>query len=116
MTCIFKTTGTSPGPIKFQPKPPNETPQKRHSLGSITPTKSSSGYESTDSGRSSMMESNSSLESISEHNDRGLKSVHQSEEDELERTSAKLKTSHVIRSHSDVGRVSRDLKRTSPMR
>lgn len=108
MRCIFRTSDTSSGPIKFLHKPPNENSQKRHSIGSIIPTESSSSYETGGSGRSSMIGNSSSLESVSEQKDMGLKCVYQSEMNGPKIVS-RLKTSHVLTAKADV-------KRSSPVR
>ena len=117
MRCIFRTTDTTPGPIKFQRKVSNESPQKRHSLDSIFSAKTSSGYESGDSGRSSMVESSSSLESVSERTDRGLKCIYESEVNGQTSSGSKIKTSHIMKSHRDSGRANREWNiQTSPPR
>ena len=122
MRCIFRSTNTNPGPIRFLHKDINEnievTPEKRHSLGIITSTKStgSSGYQSGVSEKISMIESSLSLESVTDQTDGGLKCVYQSEVNGPLRTTPKWKTSHVMRSHSDVGKVMADRKRASPIR
>lgn len=117
MKCIFRTTDTSPGPIRFQQKIENEDSQKRHSLGSIISFGSSSGYGSCDSERSFMIESSSSSESVSQGSDRGLKCIFESEMNGPQSTKSKSKTSHVLWSHGDVRRGGADWKgRVSPLR
>ena len=108
MKCIFRTTDTSPGPIKFQRKVSNEDQQKRHSLDSIYSTKSSSSYESSDSGRSSMAESSSSLESVSERTDRELKCIYESDVNGPVSSVSKFKTSHIMKIHGDSGKSNRE--------
>ena len=120
MRCIFGTTNTNPRPVKFHRKNLNEntqsTPEKRHSLGSITPTINSSGYQSSVSERISMIESSSSLESITEQTDKGLKGIYHSEVNGSLTSPSNLKTSHVMRSHSDAVNENRNWKRSSPVR
>ena len=120
MRCIFGTTNTNPRPVKFHRKNSNEnsqsTPEKRHSLGSITPTKSSSGYQSSVSERISMIESSSSLESITEQTNKRLEGIYHSEVNGSLTSPSKLKTSHVMRSHSDAVNDNRNWKRSSPVR
>lgn len=99
LKCIFKTSNTSPGPMKLQRHSTGETPspqrlfQKRNSAGSIDSYASSSGY-SSNSGSSSSSE----LKTVHENSsDMGLKCVYQSGRDQ------EKKVSPVIRSNSDGG-------------
>lgn len=99
LKCIFKTSNTSPGPMKLQRHSTGETPspqrlfQKRNSAGSIDSLGSSSGY-SSNTGSSSSSELRPVYENSS---DMGLKCVYQSGRDQ------ETKTSPVIRSNSDGG-------------
>ncbi|XP_045212556.2 ras association domain-containing protein 4-like [Mercenaria mercenaria] len=101
LKCIFKTSNTSPGPMKLQrnsigdtpPPPPQKVYQKRNSAGSIDSYSSSSGYSSNESTKSV-----SELKPVSENNnDSGLKCVYQSSADQSQ------KASLVARSKSDAG-------------
>jgi hypothetical protein len=99
LKCIFKTSNTSPGPMKLQRNSISDTPSpqklynKRNSAGSIESYSSSSGYSSNESTKSS-----SELKPVSENNnDSGLKCVYQSSE------SKTSKESSLGRSLSDAG-------------
>lgn len=101
LKCIFKTTNTSPGPIKFlrnnsDDNTPPRVIQKRHSSGAIETQSDSSGY-SSNSGSSTgldVVSENSGLSS-------GLKCVYQSSGTSTSRP--RKPTAPVARSHSDVG-------------
>ena len=101
MKCIFRTKDTSPGSIRFHRKVSSESPQKRHSLGSIYSPKSSSSSESSDSGRSSMVESSSSLESVSERTDKTLKCIYKSEVNGPVSNVTNYTTSHILKTSGD---------------
>ncbi|WAQ95599.1 hypothetical protein MAR_028289 [Mya arenaria] len=100
-TCVYKTTNTSPGPIKFQRNyseinaSPNVFP-KRHSSGNISGKPSdSNGYHNNNGilGKSGL-----SVVNESSGKDSGLKLVYQSNQND-----GKRPTATVTRSHSDVG-------------
>ena len=102
--CIFKTTNTSNGPIKFvrnnieESTPPQKVFQKRHSSSGLeTQSDSSSGY-SSNSG------SSTGLDVVSENSglNSGLKCVYQSSGAHTIRP--KKKSAPVARSHSDAGK------------
>lgn len=97
--CIFKTTNTSPGPIKFQRNSAdNGTPprmfQKRHSNGGLE-NQSDSGYNSNSG-------SSTGLDVVSENSgaSSGLKCVYQSSAN----SKPKRNSAPVARSHSDAGK------------
>lgn len=99
LTCIFKTTNTSPGPLKLQHQLADLTPlkmyQKRNSAGSIDSYSDSSGYSSNNSTKSS-----SELEPVIENSgDVGLKCVYQSSGNKVKTTAAPV----IRSSSSDVG-------------
>lgn len=104
VTCIFKTTNTSPGPIKFQRNNNNDETsplakvfQKRHSSGGLETHSDSSGY-------SSNAGSSNGLDVVSENSGgnsgSGLTCVYQSNVN----NKPKRASAPVSRSNSDAGK------------